>query len=134
MSINSIVLEGYAGRDAEIKTGGKVCTVSLAFNSWKSETEKKAVWIDVVAFGRQVERLAEIKKGDLFTVSGRFDVDEWTGNDQQVRKTSQIIVSTISCEAARERFRAGQAAPAQANAPAQQSFPAASGGQDDLPF
>lgn len=85
MSFNKVVLLGNFTRDPELRyfpKGTAVCEFSLAVNrKWKSEAgeEKEEVsFINVVAWGRQAEVIAQyLRKGKPLLVEGRLKQDTW---------------------------------------------------------
>jgi single-stranded DNA-binding protein len=39
------------------------------------------LWLGVIAFGKQADALAKHQKGDLVSVAGNMQVNQWTGQD-----------------------------------------------------
>lgn len=93
---NLVILNGRACRDAELKVlaGGnsKVCSVRMACNErikrrGSDEYEDKPMYIDVEMWGQRAEYAADkIKKGDIFSVVGKLEMDEWGEGDKKRQK------------------------------------------------
>ncbi len=90
--MNSVVLVGRVGRDAEIKyfESGKVkASFSLAVNRWDSKTKSEvADWFNIDVWEKQAEFAGEyVKKGIQIAVDGRIALNKWTdkvtGNDRE---------------------------------------------------
>ena len=90
--MNSVVLVGRVGRDAEIKyfeSGKSKANFSIAVNRWDAKTKSEvADWFNVDVWDKQAEFAAEyIKKGRLLAVSGSIANNRWTdkvtGNDRE---------------------------------------------------
>lgn len=96
---NKVILAGNLTRDPELKytsTGMAICKFGLAINrKWKSETgemREEATFIDVDAFGKPAETVAQyMKKGGSILVEGRLRLDQW--DDKQTgQKRSRLGV------------------------------------------
>ncbi|EDT6433214.1 single-stranded DNA-binding protein [Salmonella enterica subsp. enterica] len=46
------------------------------FQNWQA-----TLWPGVLAFGKQADALARHQKGDLVSVAGQLQVNQWTGQD-----------------------------------------------------
>ena len=99
--MNSIVVVGRAGRDAEIKyyeSGKSRATFSLAVNRWDSKKSSEVTdWFNIEVWDKQAEFAAEyIKKGRLVAIDGRIAnrrwVDKQTNNE---RETFYVIANNI---------------------------------------
>lgn len=95
---NVIVLTGRCGRDFEVKytpAGKAIGGVSIAADDGYGDN-KKSFWVNVKLFGERAEKIAQyITKGSQITVSGRFVVEEWTGNDGVKHQQPTIIANEI---------------------------------------
>ncbi|MBB6853126.1 single-stranded DNA-binding protein, partial [Escherichia coli] len=49
------------------------------------------LWLAVTAFGRQADALAKHHKGDLVSVAGNMQVNQWTGQNGETRQGWQVI-------------------------------------------
>lgn len=66
-------------------------------------------WLGVVAFGKQADALAEHVKGDLVSVAGTMQVNQWTGKDGGTQQGYQVVAdSVISARTVRPGGKAGQ--------------------------
>lgn len=66
-------------------------------------------WLGIVAFGKQAEVLARHQKGDLVSISGNMQLNQWSAQDGVKKEQSQVIAdSVISARTARPRGKAGQ--------------------------
>ncbi len=109
--INSIVVSGNAGKDAEVKflqNGNAVGRFTLAVNnSFSKDKEKPPMWLTVKVFGKQAEYCGEnIKKGTGVAVSGRLEFETWTKPDGTQGSAYVIVANEI-----RRNFENGQAQP-----------------------
>ena len=80
--MNTAVLVGRVGRDAEIKyfESGKVkTTFSLAVNRWDSKTKGEVTdWFNIELWDKLAEIAGEyVKKGKLVAVDGRLAMSKW---------------------------------------------------------
>src|SRR5262245_48985209 len=98
-NFNKVILAGNLTRDPELRftpKGTAICKFGLAINrTWTSESgEKKeeATFVDVDAFGRQAETIAQyLKKGGGIMIEGRLRLDQW--DDKQTgQKRSKLGV------------------------------------------
>jgi len=75
----------------------------------KAENGEATFWLAVTAFGRQAQSLAKHQKGDLVSVAGNMQVNQWTGNDGGTQTGYQVIAdSVISARTARPGGKKGQ--------------------------
>lgn len=96
--MNKAILEGFAGRDAEIRyipNGKAVISFSLATsNDYKDKSsgewvKRPADWHNIVVYGDN-ETAANVKKGDKIKVEGRISYRSWE-KDGIKRNTTEII-------------------------------------------
>ncbi|MDU6130483.1 MAG: single-stranded DNA-binding protein [Klebsiella pneumoniae] len=82
--------------------------VSLPCNA--AESGEATFWLGVIAFGKQAEALAKHVKGDLVSVAGNMQLNQWTGQDGGTLQGYQVVAdSVISARTARPGGRQGQA-------------------------
>jgi len=147
-SFNKVILAGNLTRDPEMRytpKGTAVATFGLAVNRrWKSETgelKEEVSFIDVDAFGKQAETIAQyLKKGRPFLVEGRLKQDTWEDkNTHQKQSKLKVIlegfsfIDTKGSDAGAPVSSRPAAAPAAA-APATAEPEAAEPEHDDVPF
>src|SRR5580704_10313753 len=96
---NKVILIGNLTRDPELRytpAGVAIAKIGLAVNrTWKTETgetKEEVTFVDVDAFRRQAETLAQyLKKGSPLMVEGRLKLDQW--DDKQTgQKRSRLGV------------------------------------------
>jgi single-strand DNA-binding protein len=156
-SFNKVILAGNLTRDPELRytpKGLAIAKIGLAINrTWKTEsgeTKEEVTFVDVDAFGRQAEVIAQyMRKGRPLLVEGRLRLDQWDDKQTgQKRSKLGVVLESFSfvdskggensgpSEAPR---RPAAAAAAAAPAPAAAPEPAAEPEpphpeEDDVPF
>ena len=98
--MNSVVVVGRAGQDAEIKyfESGKIrTTFSLAVNRWDSKTKAEVTdWFNIDVWDKQAEFAGEyIKKGRLVVVDGRIQSNKWKDASGEERERYLIVANTV---------------------------------------
>jgi single-strand DNA-binding protein len=152
-NFNRVILAGNLTRDPELRytpNGKAVARIGMAINrSWKNdagETKEEVTFVDVDAFGRQAEVIAQyMKKGRPLLIEGRLKLNQWedkTTHQKQSKLT--VVLDSFSFidsrggdgggggESPRPRTAAPAAAPTSAPEPAEPETPAAE--DDDVPF
>lgn len=96
--INQVRLAGALGADAVVKSfqnGDRMLSLRVACNErWRDasgEQRETTSWFTVCVFGKRVERLAQLRKGQLIEVDGRLRTRKWQkdGRDQY---TTEVVV------------------------------------------
>jgi single-strand DNA-binding protein len=104
-SFNKVILAGNLTRDPELRytpKGTAVAKLGLAVNrTWRNEageTKEEVTFVDVDAFGRQAEVLAQyLKKGRPVLVEGRLRLEQWEDkNTQQKRSRLGVVLESFS--------------------------------------
>ena len=81
--------------------------VSLPCNA--AEAVESTFWLGVIAFGKQADALAKHQKGDLVSVAGNMQLNQWTGQDGGTQQGYQVVAdSVISARTVRPGGKAGQ--------------------------
>ena len=98
--MNSVVIVGRAGQDAEIRyfESGKIKTsFSLAASRWDSKTKTEVTdWFNVDVWDKQAEFAGEyVKKGRLVAVDGRIATNKWKDPSGEEKERYLIIANTI---------------------------------------
>ncbi|MGN1125050.1 MAG: single-stranded DNA-binding protein [Candidatus Gastranaerophilaceae bacterium] len=98
--MNTVVLIGRAGQDAEIKyfESGKIKTsFSLAANRWDSKTQSEITdWFNVDVWDKTAEFAGEyVKKGTLVAVEGRIATNKWKDVSGEERERFLIIANNL---------------------------------------
>lgn len=125
-NFNKTILLGHAGRDAEMvqtNSGTPLTKLSIAYNPYRRDGEKVAIWFDVVFFGKTAERAAAITKGTAIYVEGSLDQESWQDKTTGAERTKLVI------KADNFQFLGGGQGGGQKVSP----VPAAAGG-DETPF
>lgn len=87
-------------------TAGRLA-VSLPCSA--AQDGQATLWLGVIAFGKQADALAKHQKGDLVSISGTMQVNQWTGEDGSTQSGYTIVAdSVISSRTARPGGRSGQ--------------------------
>ena len=77
----------------------------------KAENGEATFWLAITAFGKQAEALAKHQKGDMVSVAGNMQVNQWVGNDGGTQTGYQVIAdSVISARTARPGGKRGASA------------------------
>lgn len=153
-SFNKVIIAGNLTRDPELRytpKGTAVAKLGLAVNrsytTESGERKEEVNFIDVDAFGRQAEVLAQyMKKGRPLLVEGRLKLDTWEDkNTHQKQSKLKVVLEGFSFI---DSNREGQAGAPEAPRPRQASTATASAGavapspepdappveEDDVPF
>ena len=106
MSTNSLVLEGNITQDPELRFGKNGGTPFVTFGiahtprrrnhagEWEDGT---TTFLDVIAFGRTAENVAEsFSKGERVVVVGALTTDEWTNNEGERRTKIKVNADSVS--------------------------------------
>ena len=151
-NFNKVILAGNLTRDPEMRytpKGTAVTKIGMAINrTWKSETgetKEEVTFVDVEAWGRQGEVIAQyMKKGRPFLVEGRLKLDQWEDkNTKQKQSKLKVVLESFSFidsnrgdggGAPSEAPRARPAAAPTAAAPETSEAEAAAPEEDDVPF
>ncbi|HEY0456522.1 MAG TPA: single-stranded DNA-binding protein [Verrucomicrobiae bacterium] len=150
-SYNKVILMGNLTRDPELRytpKGMAIAKLGVAVNrSWKTETgelKEEVTFVDVDAFGRQAETIAQyLKKGNPIFMEGRLRLDQWDDKQSgQKRSRLGVVLEAFKFIGGGQRAEGGASAPV--NRPAASSAPAPmetapdadvpSMPEDDVPF
>lgn len=157
-NFNKVIIAGNLTRDPELRytpKGTAIARLSMALNrKWKNdsgEMQEEVTFVDVDAFGRQAEVIAQyMKKGRPLLVEGRLRLDQWEDKQTGARRSQlRVVLDSFSFidgggggggrEETSDPFE--QSAPTSAPRPQQpaRSAPPAGGGgdlpdDDDVPF
>lgn len=94
--MNTVVLVGRVGRDAEIKyfeSGKSRASFSVAVNRWDPKTKSEvADWYNITAWDKLAEFAGEyIKKGSMVIVEGMIQTNRWTDKATGEDRESFIV-------------------------------------------
>lgn len=96
--MNTVVLVGRVGRDAEIRyfeSGKSKANFSIAVNRWDAKTKSEvADWFNIDAWDKLAEFASEyIKKGMLVAVDGRIAQNKWVDKATGTDKESLYVIA-----------------------------------------
>jgi single-strand DNA-binding protein len=99
-SFNRVILAGNLTRDPELRylpKGTAVVRIGLAVNrTWKNEsgeTQEEVSFIDVEAFGRQAEVIAQyMRKGRPLLIEGRLKLDTWEDKNTHQKQSKLKVI------------------------------------------
>ncbi len=150
---NKVILIGNLTRDPELRytpQGVAIAKIGLAVNrTWRTETgetKEEVTFVDVDAFRRQAETLAQyLKKGSPLMVEGRLKLDQWDDKQTgQKRSRLGIVLEGFQFLGGGNRGEGVGEAPVKRSAPAatvapRNESPDADGPpsppeEDDVPF
>ena len=101
-SYNRVVLMGHLTSDPSSRQVGEttVCDIGVAvnerFKNREGEWQEQAVFVDVVAWGRQAETCAEyLRKGSPVLVEGRLQLDHWQTRDGGMRSKLRVRADRV---------------------------------------
>src|SRR6266403_3716242 len=104
-NFNKVILAGNLTRDPELRytpKGTATARIGMAINrTWKNETgetKEEVTFVDVEAFGRQAEVIAQyMKKGRPFLVEGRLKLDQWEDKTtHQKHSKLKVVLESFS--------------------------------------
>jgi single-strand DNA-binding protein len=147
-SFNRVILMGNLTRDPELRytpKGTAIARIGLAVNrKWKSETgemKEEVTFVDVDAFGKTAETIAQyLKKGRPILLEGRLRYETWEDKQTNQKKSKLgVVLESFSFVDSNRGDSGGEAPRPRANPqPAAQSSEAEPEApapeQDDVPF
>ena len=128
MNLNKVLIAGRLTKDPEVRNtqgGLSVCNFAIA-NNRKISDKEIVVFVDVTAFGKPAEAIAQyLRKGDRILVDGRLEQETWE-KDGQKRSKMKIVVDRFEfVDSPKDREQTQ--APAKASTKKQAD-------NDDIPF
>lgn len=102
-SLNKVILIGNLTRDPEIRytpSGTAVCSFGLATNrTWTTESGERKEQTEfhrIVAWKKLAEICAKfLSKGRKIFLEGRLQTRSWTGQDEQERRVTEIVINDM---------------------------------------
>ena len=141
MSLNIIVLQGRLVRDPEMRTtqsGVSVASFTLAVDRdfGGSDGEKQTDFIDCTAWRHTAEFVSKyFSKGRMAVVSGRLQIDNYTDNDGNKRRSAKVIADNIYFgDSKKDGTAGGQSDEAASFTPAPSGFVQVDVDSGELPF
>lgn len=109
-----IAAYGRLVADPQTKTTSKGTNMTMARMAVSlpcsaAQDGQATLWLGVLAFGKQADALAKHTKGDLVSVAGTMQINQWTGQDGGTQSGYTVIAdSVVSARTARPGGRRGQ--------------------------
>lgn len=86
-------------------SGGKpmaMARLAVSVTCHTAQNGEATYWLGVVAFGKQADDLAKHRKGDMVSVAGTLQLNQWRAQDGIQKEQPQIVAdSVISARTAR---------------------------------
>ncbi len=148
-SLNKVMLIGNLTRDPNLRytpNGTAVCSFGLATNrSWASadggEKQERTEFHNLVAWAKLAEICGQLlHKGDKVYVEGRLQTREWKGDDDQSRRTTEVVIDNMILLRSAGGYAGSQGSDdspeevAEESAPAEDQVEATEDVADDIPF
>lgn len=99
-SFNKVILIGNMTADPELKqtqSGTPVCSFSIAVNRRAKEGEQPCDFINVVAWRKTAEFVAQwFKKGAPILVCGQLQTRSWADKDGNKRTAVEVVADEVS--------------------------------------
>ncbi|MDU6441027.1 MAG: single-stranded DNA-binding protein [Pantoea sp.] len=91
---------GRLAADPQTRTtsGGKamaMARLAVALPCHTAQNGEATYWLAVIAFGTQAETLARHQKGDMLSVAGNLQLNQWTAQDGAQKEQPQVIADSI---------------------------------------
>lgn len=99
--MNKVIEIGRATKDVELRkttSGASIAKFSIAVkrNFKNAEGKYDSDFFDCVAFNKLAETISRyVHKGDMVGVCGRFQIDTYTDNQGNNRRSMQIVVEEV---------------------------------------
>lgn len=113
MYLNKVILMGFLGGDAVVRTGNndkQFTTLSLATKESRKDKEtgkynERTEWHNLIVFGKLAEFAGKLKKGAHIQVEGKIQHSEYKGaKTDTIRVTSVLKLDRAERAAAEEEF------------------------------
>lgn len=69
--------------------------LAVALPCHTAQNNEATYWLGVVAFGNQADILAKHHKGDMISVAGNMQLNQWKGQDGAQKEQPQVIADSI---------------------------------------
>ncbi|EIR2445692.1 single-stranded DNA-binding protein, partial [Salmonella enterica subsp. enterica serovar Newport] len=95
-----IAAYGRLVADPQTKTTSKGTNMTMArmavsLPCMAAENGEAVMWLGVTAFGKQADALAKHQKGDLVSVSGQLQINQWTGQDGGTQSGYAMVADSV---------------------------------------
>lgn len=140
--VNKVILVGNLGADPTMRytpSGTAVANFNIAtserFTNKNGEKETRTEWHRVVAWSKLAEICNQyLKKGKQVYIEGRLQTRQWEDQSGNSRSTTEVIATNMVMLGRAGDADAGESISSQETHQEEQTAPAASGDEDDLPF
>lgn len=140
--LNKFICSGRIANDLELKftpKGTPVIRITLASDrSYKDESDQWQTvtsWIDCVAWSKTAEMIANTAhKGSAIIVEGRVDTRNWTDQNNQNRKSTEVNIDSVHFLEWPPRDGEAPQSHSEAPMPSEQPASAKNATNDDVPF
>lgn len=109
-----IAVHGRLVADVQVKTTSNdnqmaITRLAVSVPCRTAESGESTLWLEMLAFGKQSDALAKHRKGDMVSVSGVLQVNQWAAQGGDIKQRWQVIAdSVISARTARPGGKKGQ--------------------------
>lgn len=116
-SLNKVMLIGNLTRDPNLRVtpkGTAVCSFGVATNrSWASaddgDKQERVEFHNIVSWAKLAEICGQLlHKGDKVYLEGRLQTREWKGDDDQSRRTTEVVIDNMILLRSAGGYSAGQ--------------------------
>mgnify|MGYP005838122023 CR=1 FL=1 len=116
-SLNKVMLIGNLTRDPNLRVtpkGTAVCSFGVATNrSWTSadggDKQERVEFHNIVSWAKLAEICGQLlHKGDKVYLEGRLQTREWKGDDDQSRRTTEVVIDNMILLRSAGGYSAGQ--------------------------
>ncbi|ECG8815243.1 single-stranded DNA-binding protein, partial [Salmonella enterica] len=95
-----IAAYGRLVADPQTKTTSKGTSMTMARMAVSlpcsaAQDGQATLWLGVLAFGRQADALAKHQKGDVVSVGGAMQGNQWTGQDGSTQNGYTVIADSV---------------------------------------
>ncbi len=102
-TINKVEIQGFLGRDAEVKTfesGRTLVNMSIAtsenYKNSKGEWVTTTTWHNVAYWKNKKEESTDhLKKGEMISVSGKLNTRKYTDKNGQERYITEVVAQKV---------------------------------------
>ncbi|HAF1609402.1 TPA: single-stranded DNA-binding protein [Salmonella enterica] len=133
-----IAAYGRLVADPQTKTTSKGTNMAMARMAVSlpcsaAQDGQATLWLGVLAFGKQADALAKHTKGDVVSIGGTMQVNQWTGQDGSTQSGYTVIADSM-ISARTSRPGGGRTKQQAGKAPPQTGAPQAATPQEGDPF
>ncbi|HCT29399.1 MAG TPA: single-stranded DNA-binding protein [Bacteroidales bacterium] len=101
-TINKVEIQGFLGRDAEVKTfdsGRTLVNMSVAtnesFKNNKGEWVNSTSWHNVTYWKNKKDEMVNFKKGELVFVTGKLSTRKYTDKSGQDKYITEVVAQKV---------------------------------------